>query len=115
MSDRSTWRWLASGEVIARDIAAGQRPHRGRDLAVTQREPVGRVIGQRMKKGKRASSNKRERRVAADIDPLDRIHLHGDIQAHDIRRDESDRVADCDGSQPVASTQFSSALPSAAK
>ena len=26
----------------------------------------------------------RERRVAADIDPLDRIHLHGDVQAHDI-------------------------------
>ena len=40
----------------------------------------------------------RERRVAADIDPLDRIqHLHGDIQAHDIGAGKADRVADCDG------------------
>jgi len=24
----------------------------------------------------------RERRIAADIDPLDRVHLYGDVQAH---------------------------------
>ncbi len=72
---------LAEREMVAGDVAHHQRPHRGRHFAVAQRQPVGRVIGQRM--GARLRFQQQcERRIAADIDPLDRIHLHGDVQAH---------------------------------
>ena len=39
----------------------------------------------------------RERRVAADIDPLDRIHLHGDVQAHGIGVGQGTTVAGWNG------------------
>jgi len=42
------------------------------------RQPVGRVIGQRMRARLRFEQQ-REGRIPADIDPLDRIHLYGDI------------------------------------
>ena len=72
---------LAERDMVAGDIAHHQRPHRGRHFAVAQAQPVGRVIGQRV--GARLRfQQQRERRIAADIDPLDRIHLHGDVQAH---------------------------------
>jgi hypothetical protein len=29
----------------------------------------------------------RESRIAADIDPLDRVHLYGDVQAHEAIRE----------------------------
>ncbi len=74
---------LAEREMVAGGVAHGKRPHARRHLAVAQREPVGRVIGQRV--GARLRfQQQRERRIAADIDPLDRVHLHGDVQAHDV-------------------------------
>ena len=72
---------LAQREMVARDIAHLERPHRGRHFAVAQRQPVGRVIGQRVAARLRFQQQ-REGRIAADIDPLDRVHLHGDVQAH---------------------------------
>ena len=73
---------LAEREMVAGDVAHRERPHRGGHLAVAQRQPVGRVIGQRMAAALRFQQQ-RERRIAADVDPLDRVHLHGDVQAHE--------------------------------
>ena len=72
---------LAQGDMVAGDIAHHQRPHRGRHLAVAQAQAIGRVIGQRVGALLRFQQQ-RKRRIAADIDPLDRIHLHGDVQTH---------------------------------
>ena len=74
---------VAEGEMIAGDIAHRERLHRGRHLAVAQRQPVRRVIGQRMLAPLRFQQQ-RQRRIATDIDSFDRIHLHGDVQGHGI-------------------------------
>ena len=62
-------------------IADLERLHRSGDFAVAQRQPVGRVIGQRVAAPLRLEQE-RERRIAADVDPLDRVHLYGDVQGH---------------------------------
>ena len=72
---------LAQRDMVAGDVAHHQRPHRGRHFAVAQAEPIGGVIGQRMGAFLRFQQQC-EGRIAADIDPLDRIHLHGNVQAH---------------------------------
>ena len=71
----------AEREMVADDIAHDERPHRGRDFTVPHGELGGRVIGQRIGAVLRFQQQ-RECRVAADVDPFDRIHLDGDIQAH---------------------------------
>ena len=50
-------------------------------MAVEQRQPVGRVIGERVAALLRLQQQ-REGGIALDVDPLDRIHLHRDFQAH---------------------------------
>ena len=77
---------LAEREMVSGRVADHQRPHRRRYLAVGQREAIGRVIGQRMSAALRFQQQ-RESRIAADIDPLDRVHLYGDVQAHEAIRE----------------------------
>jgi hypothetical protein len=72
---------LAQSEMVAGGIAHLQRPHRRRDLVVALHQPVGRVIAERMAAALRLQQQ-RKRRIAADVDPFDRVHLHGDVQAH---------------------------------
>ena len=59
-----------------------ERLDRREHLAVEQRQPVGRVIGERVAALLRLQQQG-EGRIALDVDPLDRIHLHGDFQAHE--------------------------------
>jgi hypothetical protein len=72
---------LAEGEVVAGLVAHLKRAHGGEDLAPLQRQAVRRVIGDGMAAPLRLQQQG-EGRIAADIDPLDRVHLHGDGQAH---------------------------------
>ena len=72
---------LAEGTVIADLVADRERLHRRHHLLAVQRQPVRGVIGQRMAALLRLQQQ-REGGVALDIDPFDRIHLHGNIQAH---------------------------------
>ena len=67
--------------MIAGRVAHRERPHAGRHFAVAHRQMVGRIIGQRVAAGLRLQQQ-RESGIAADIDPLDRIHLDGDVQGH---------------------------------
>jgi hypothetical protein len=46
------------------------------------REPVGRIIGQTMPAGLRFQHQGKSG-IAADIDPLDRVHLDGNIEGHE--------------------------------
>ena len=94
---------LAEREMVAGNVAHRERPYRGRYFAVAQREPVGRVIGQRIGALLRLEQQ-RERRIAADVDPLDRIHLDGDVQAHGGMACWAEIVG-CEAGQ--RSTQFS--------
>ena len=71
---------LAEREMVAVRVAHLERLHRREHPAVQQREPVGRVIGDRMAALLRFQQQ-REGGIAADVDPLDRVHLHGDVQA----------------------------------
>ena len=48
-------------------------------LAVEQRQPVGRVIGELVAALLRLQQQ-REGGIALDVDPLDRIHLHRDVE-----------------------------------
>ena len=66
-------KWLPS---TSRTVSGG---HRREHLAVAQRHAVGRVIGQAMPARLRFQQQ-REGRIAADVDPRDRVHLHGDIE-----------------------------------
>jgi hypothetical protein len=58
-----------------------QRPHCRKHLPAAQRQPVRRVVGDLVVASLRLQE-KRESGIAADVDPLDRVHLHGDFQAH---------------------------------
>ena len=72
---------LAQGEMGAGLVAHVQRLHRREDLVAALGELVGGVIGQPVPPLLRLDQEG-ESRIAADIDPLDRVHLHGDIQRH---------------------------------
>jgi len=58
-----------------------ERTNRGEYTAVLHREPLGGVIGKRMP-ARLGFQQQREGRIAVDVDPLDRIHLHGDRKPH---------------------------------
>ena len=64
---------------IAGPVAHPKRPHRRKHLAVPKRHPVRRVIGDIMPP-LLGFEQQREGRIAADIDPLDRVHLHRDFE-----------------------------------
>jgi hypothetical protein len=67
--------------MVARLVAHLERLHRREHLRAPQREPVRGVVGDGVAALLRFQQQG-EGGVAPDIDPLDRIHLHGDIQAH---------------------------------
>jgi hypothetical protein len=71
---------LTQGEVVALVVADLHRLHRSVDLAVDKGEPVRRVIGNRMFPALRFQQQC-EGRIAADVDPFDRVHLNGDVKA----------------------------------
>jgi hypothetical protein len=67
--------------VIAGLVAHLERLHRREHPRIAQREPVRGVIGDVVAALLRFQQQG-EGGVALDIDPFDRIHLHGDSQAH---------------------------------
>ena len=72
---------LAEGEMVAGLVAHIERLH-GREYPVAALgELVGGVIGQLVAAGL-GFQHQCEGGIAADIDPLDRVHLDGDIQGH---------------------------------
>ena len=72
---------LAEREMVADLVADLQVLHGGEHPRGPQRQPVGRVVADRMAAPLRLQQQ-REGRIAADVDPLDRVHLDGDFQAH---------------------------------
>ena len=73
----------AEGEVIAGDVAHGERGGACHRPAAAQAELVGPIVGERVSAAGRLE-HEREGRVPRDRDALDRIHLHGDVQRHGI-------------------------------
>ena len=74
---------LAQREVIAQLIAHLERLHGGKHTALRYRKPVRSVVVHRMAAFLRLQQQ-RESRIAADVDPLDRVHLNRDGQGHEI-------------------------------
>jgi hypothetical protein len=72
---------LAEREMVAGFVTYRQGLNGREDAALDLRQPVRRVVGQAVPACLRLEQH-RKRRVAADVDPLDRVHLHGDIQRH---------------------------------
>jgi hypothetical protein len=71
-------------------MAARLAPHLDRPAArrhppVVERQPVGGVVEEPVPAGLRLLHDP-EGRVGGDVDPLDRIHLDGDLQAHALPR-----------------------------
>jgi hypothetical protein len=73
---------LTQGEMVARDVSHAERLDLGENPSIEQSEPVRRVISQ-LVAAFLGFQEQGECRVAFDVDPLDRIHLNGDFQAHD--------------------------------
>ena len=69
--------------MVAGDVAHGERLDGGKDTGVEQRQPVGRVIRERVAALLRFQQQG-EGGIALDVDPLDRIHLHRDIESHEF-------------------------------
>jgi hypothetical protein len=67
--------------MVAGFVAHRDRPYARRNLAVTQHQLFGRVIGERMAARLRFQKQGKSG-IAANIDPFDWIHLNGDIQGH---------------------------------
>jgi hypothetical protein len=72
---------LAQGEIIALPVAHLEGLDGRRHLGAAQRQPVRRVIGDRMPPPLRLQQQ-RKGGIAADADARDRVHLHGDFQGH---------------------------------
>ncbi len=72
--------------MVALLVANLERLHVRDHLRAQQRQPVRRVIGDAVAAFLRFQQQ-REGGIAADADPLDRVHLHGDIQAHRCPKD----------------------------
>ena len=70
------------GKMVAGLIAHAERLDMGEHAAIEQGQPVRRVIS-KLVAAFLCFQQKGEGRVALDIDPLDRIHLHRDFKAHD--------------------------------
>ncbi len=72
---------LAERKMIADLVADLEVLHGRENPRGTHRQPVGRVIADRMATPLRFQQQ-RKGRIAADVDPLDRVHLYGDFQRH---------------------------------
>ena len=73
---------LVERKVVADLVAHTQGIDMGKYAAVEQRQPVGRIICKLVTPFLRFQQQG-EGRVTFNIDPLDRIHLHRDFEAHD--------------------------------
>ena len=69
--------------MVAGDVAYGEFLDGGKDAGVEQRQPVGRVIREPVA-ALLCFQQQGEGGVALDIDPLDRIHLHRNIESHEF-------------------------------
>ena len=67
--------------MVAVLVANLERLYRRDHVGPPQRQPVGRVICDRVAAFLRLQQQ-RETGIAADVDPLDRVHLYGNAQAH---------------------------------
>jgi hypothetical protein len=68
--------------MVARRVADAQGLNMGKQAAVEQSQPVGCVICKLVTAFLRFQQQGKGR-IPFDIDPLDRIHLHRDFEAHD--------------------------------
>ena len=71
----------AEAAMIVRLVADLKRLDRREELVAVERQPVRRVIDNRMASRLRFQKQ-RKCRIAADVDPLDRIHLYGNLERH---------------------------------
>ena len=69
---------LAQREMIAGFVAHFERLDLRHDARAGEGEPVGRVV-ENCVPARLRLQEKGERRVARDVDPLDRVHLDGDV------------------------------------
>ena len=76
---------LIQRKMVAGLVAYAQGFDMGKQAAVEQRQPVRGVIGKLVTALLRFQKQS-ESRVTLNIDPLDRIHLNRDFQAHDYLR-----------------------------
>src|SRR6266540_4020911 len=67
--------------MVAGLIANFERLHRRDHRRAPQRQPVRRVIGDGVA-AFLCFQQQREGGIPADVDPLDRVHLHGNVQGH---------------------------------
>ena len=74
-------RWLTEREMVASLVAHAQGFDAGEQPAIELGEAFGRVITQNVAALLRFQQQGKSR-VAFDVDPLDRIHLHRDCQGH---------------------------------
>ena len=70
---------LTQRKVVADLIAHRHALHAREHAAADLRQPVRRVVGQGVSARLRFQQQ-RKGRIAANVDPLDRVHLHGNIQ-----------------------------------
>ncbi len=69
---------FAQRKMVALIIAYRQWAHHREHLAIDERHPIGRVVENFMSPHL-GFQEQRKGRIATDIDPLDRVHLNGDI------------------------------------
>ena len=70
-----------SEKWLALLVAHGHFLDAGKDLSAQQRQPVRRVVEERVAAPLRFE-RQRERRVAGDVDRRNMVHLDGDLQRH---------------------------------
>ena len=81
LARRGRWWPRAQREVVALPAAHLDRPAAGGDPALVERQPVGGVVEQPVPARLRLLHDP-EGGIGGDVDPLDRIHLDGDVQGH---------------------------------
>ena len=72
---------LAEGEMVARNVAHGDRLDARLDATVAEREALGRVVEEDVAAPRRFQ-HEREGGIAADVDAGDVVHLEGDGERH---------------------------------
>ena len=90
---------LAEREMVALLVAQLHRLDAREHLAVAQRQPVGRVVEQRVAAPLRLQ-RQREAGVAGDRDRRNMVHLHGDLERHECLRRVACLARACIASPP---------------